>query len=155
MPSHLLHAAHWSTVWAARFRNPYTFLRAAVFLQQKQQHQQQHQQQQQQHWVLADVASRSASQLRKKESKAACFAKEGGIANGFAKDGGITRGFTKKAAWPKKVASPKNGVGDKCVAMFHMQYSETAPHKGIMLYKPALFLTNSMHTKKGKVYAII
>ena len=73
-------------------------------------------------WVLADAASRSASQLRKKESKAACFAKEGGIANGFAKDGGIARGFTKKVTSPKKVASPKNGAGDKCVVKFHLQY---------------------------------
>ena len=46
-------------------------------------------------------------------------------------------------------------AGNKCEVKFHLQYSDTAQLKGIKPDKPALFLTNFMHIKKGKVYAVI
>ena len=72
---------------------------------------------------MPKVSPKKAASPKVSPKKAACFAKEGGIANGFAKDGGIARGFTKKVASPK-VASPKNGAGDKCVCVvkFHLRY---------------------------------
>ena len=44
---------------------------------------------------------------------------------------------------------------NKCEVKFHLQYSDTAQLKGIKPDKPALYLTNSMNIKKGKVYAVI
>ena len=45
--------------------------------------------------------------------------------------------------------------GNKCVVHFHMSYSDNVQLKGIKPEKPAVFLMNPMHMKKGKVYAII
>ena len=45
--------------------------------------------------------------------------------------------------------------GNKCVVHFHMSYSDNVQLKGIKPEKPAVFLMDPMHIKKGKVYAII
>ena len=56
----------------------------------------------------------------------------------------------RKIDWSTGKAS-----GNKCVVHFHMSYSDNVQLKGIKPEKPAVFLMNPMHMKKGKVYAII
>ena len=51
--------------------------------------------------------------------------------------------------------STGKAAGNKCDVKCHLQYSDSAQLKGIKPDKPALYLTNSMNIKKGKVYAVI